>query len=135
MWHHFTLTVPADTAEAEPAELEMEVTAGVIKYIGVVHPRGVKAMVGTRIFYHEHQIFPNNPEEAARGDGAVEGGEVHLALTEPPFILIARGDSPGTSYSHDIPILINILPFEAAEPWKAQSPLLTRIARTLGIGG
>jgi hypothetical protein len=135
MWHHYTLTVPADTAEADPAEKTMVVTAGVVKYIGVVWPRGVKAMVGVRIYRWEHQIFPNNPDEAARGDGAVEGGEVHLPLTEPPFILKARGDSPGTTYDHDIPILINILPVEAAEPWRAEDPVLKKVARFLGIGG
>ncbi len=135
MWYHYTLEVPADTPEAEPEWKEVELTHGVIVYIAVVHPRGCKAMVGTRIYKHTHQIFPNNADEAARGDDVVEGGALHYPLLEPPYTLRLRGASPGTNYAHSIPVYCNVLPAEVAEPWRHEPPLLTRIARLLGVGG
>lgn len=135
MFYHYTLTVPKDTPEADPEIKELELTFGVIKYIGVLHPTGCKAMVGVRIFRFEHQIFPNNPDEASRGNGNIEGGEVHYPLIEPPFTVKVKGDSPGTSYSHDMPILINVLPLEVAEPWRELTVFVTGLKRIFRIGG
>jgi hypothetical protein len=113
---------------------DIELTYGIIVYIAVVHPRGCKAMVETRIYRFEHQIFPNNSDEAAKGDGVVEGGELHYPLLESPFILRLRGTSPGTTYAHSIPIHFNVLPLEAAEPWLAQVAFQERLGKLFGIG-
>jgi len=134
VWYHYTLKVPANTLDTEPEWKDIELTHGIIVYCAVVHPRGCKAMVETRIYRFNHQIFPNNSDEAAKGDGVVEGGELHYPLLEPPYTLRLRGISPGTSYPHNIPVHFNVLPLEVAEPWRHEPPLLTRIARLLGAG-
>jgi len=135
VWYHYTLAVPKDTPEATPEVKELELTFGIIKYIGVLHPTGCNAMVGVRIFRFEHQIFPNNPDEASRGNGNIEGGEVHYPLIELPFTLTARGDSPGTSFKHDMIVMVDILPLAAAEPWRFQDPTLAKLGKLFGIGG
>jgi hypothetical protein len=133
MWHHFTLTVPADTPEASPEFKTLQLSFGVIKYIAVVHPRGCKAMVNIRIFHEEHQVFPNNPEEAARGDNVIEGGELFLPLYYAPYTLKAKGTSPDTSFAHNIPIYVLVLPPEVAEPWAAQLGVLDKFKLLFGV--
>jgi hypothetical protein len=133
VWYHYTLEVPANTPATEPVWKDIELTYGIIVYIAVVHPRGCKAMVETRIYRFEHQIFPNNSDEAAKGDNVVEGGELHYPLLESPFTLRLRGISPGTTYAHSIPIHFNVLPLEVAEPWRAQLSFQAKVKRLLGI--
>ena len=133
MWHHFTLTVPADTPESAPVEKELNLTYGVIKYLAIPWDASTNWNVKARIYRFEHQIFPNNLDEPACGCNFVEGGEEHYELFEPPFILLARGYAPDTTYDHDITILINVLPLEVAEPWRAQIGVLDRIKSFLGI--
>lgn len=135
MWHHFTLEVGANTTEDEPEEKELGLTYGIIRYIAVVHPRGCKAMVETRIYRFNHQIFPNNSDEAAKGDGVVEGGEVYYPLLEPPHVLRAIGISPGTSYPHDIPIFISVLPPEVVSPWARLTQSFSKFFKLVGVGG
>lgn len=126
MWFHYTLPVAAGQTEADPAEKILRLTYGVITWISIPWDPGPNYMVKVRLFYHGHQIFPTNPDEAACGAGSVEGGKEHLELFQPPFELKAKGYAPDTVHGHDIIILINVLPEIIAEPWKAQLGLLPR---------
>lgn len=121
MWFHYTLTVPAGRAEADPVEKELGLTYGVIKHISIPWDMATNNLVKVRIYRFEHQIFPINSDEPACGKGFVEGGDEHLELLEFPYVLKARGYAPGTTYDHDVTILINVLPLLVAEPWRAQT--------------
>jgi hypothetical protein len=134
LWHHYTLTIPAGTTEAEAVEKSLDLTYGVIKYLGVGFPKGCKQRVKVRVYHREHQIFPNNSDEPASWDGGIEGGEQHYRLDESPFVLLARGYSPTAVKDHDVTILINVLPMEVAEPWREQISLLDRIKNVFGLG-
>lgn len=133
MWFHYTLTVPANTLEKTPAEEEIEVTHGVIVYMGVGFPAGCKQLIKARIYHREHQIFPNNSNEPASWDGGIEGGQHHYRMVEPPYLLTARGYSPGSTKAHNITIFINILPVEVAEPWVEQVSILDKLKGLFGL--
>ena len=119
MWFHYTLTVKAGTLESAPAKKELNLTYGVIKWISIPWDIATNRMVFVRLYRFEHQIFPINSDEPACGAGFVEGGEEHLEMFEPPFVLLARGYAPETKHAHKVTILINALPELVAEPWKA----------------
>lgn len=126
MWFHYTLPVPAGKPESDPVEKELNLTYGVIKWISIPWLSGPNSLVFVRIYRFEHQIFPINSDEAACGDSFVEGGQEHLEMFEPPFVLLARGYAPDTKHDHKVTILINVLPEIVAEPWKAQFMLQPR---------
>lgn len=133
MWHHYTLTVPAGTKEANAVEKSIDLTYGVIKYLGVGFPTGCKQRVKVRVYHREHQIFPNNPDEPASWDGGIEGGEQHYKLDESPFVLLARGYSPTAVHDHNVTILINVLPMEVAEPWTAPQKEIGLLQKLFGL--
>ena len=126
MWFHYTLTVPAGTTERSPIEKELNLTYGVIKYIAIPWDMSTNGLFKVRILRFRHQIFPVNADEPACGKGNVEGGEEHIELLEFPFVLKALGYAPDCAFDHDVTILINVLPLEVAEPWRAQIMLQPR---------
>jgi len=133
LWHHYTLTIPAGTTEAEAVEKSLDLTYGVIKYLGVGFPKGCKQRVKVRIYHREHQIFPNNSDEPASWDGDIEGGEQHYRLDESPFVLLARGYSPTATKSHDVTIFVNVLPVEVAEPWTEPQQQIGLLQKLFGL--
>ena len=134
MWYHYALSIPAGTTEAEAEEKSLDLTYGVIKYLGVGFPTGCKQKVKVRIYHREHQIFPNNSDEPACWNGGIEGGEQHYKLDESPFVLLARGYAPTAVKDHDVTILINVLPVEVAEPWVEQKSILDKLKGIFGLG-
>ena len=55
-------------------------------------------------------------------------------LDESPFVLLARGYSPDAVKDHDVTIFVNVLPLEAAEPWREPKGTMDRLKKLLGIG-
>ena len=133
MWYHYTLSIPAGRAEDTPVEKEINLTYGVIKYLGVGFPKGCKQRAKVRVYHREHQIFPNNADEPACWDGGIEGGEHHHRMNEDPFVLLARGYSPTATKAHDVTIFINVLPFGVAEWWYYIVTPLSRVMKLLGL--
>jgi hypothetical protein len=131
--YHYTLTVPAGTPENTPVEKKLQLSYGVITEIFVLCPTGCKQLVKVRLYHQEHQVFPNNSDEPARGNGIPEGGEVHYQLYEAPFALKALGYAPTTIYNHDVTILVTVLPPEVAEPWTVQTSILDKLKSLFGL--
>lgn len=118
MWYHYTLPVTAGTKENAPETKILKLTKGVITFLAIPHDVGANYNVKTRLYYHEHQIFPANPDEAACGCDFVEGGIEHLELDSAPYELKAKGYAPDAVEDHDVTILISVVPKEVAEPWQ-----------------
>jgi len=133
LWHHYTLTIPAGTTEANAVEKSLDLTYGVIKYLTVGFPTGCKQLVKVRVYHREHQIFPNNPDEPASWDGGIEGGEQHYKLDESPFVLLARGYSPDAACDHNVTIFVNVLPVEVAEPWTEPKTAIDKLKEIFGL--
>lgn len=100
MFYEFDLTIPANTPASAPAELTVSMDAGIIKQVEVQLPRGLRSLVHTVAVRSYHQLWPSNPDGSIKGDNArIVWGEDYN-LTQPPYSVILRGWSPGTSYSH-----------------------------------
>jgi hypothetical protein len=134
VWYHFSVPVPAGTAESSPVEQDLKLTHGVIKYLAVGFPTGCKQKVKARIYDLEHQIFPANPDEPASWNGGIEGGEEHYKLEEAPYMLTVRAYAPAAAVAHTITVFVLLLPVEVAEPWSAQQSVLDRLKSLFGLG-
>lgn len=100
MFYEFDLTIPSNTLESAPAELEVFMAAGIVKQVEVQIPRGARSLVHTVAVRGIHQVWPSNPDGSIKGDDArIVWGEDY-DLTAPPHTLRLYGWSPDTSYSH-----------------------------------
>lgn len=126
MWFHYTITVPAGTLESAPVEKTLKLTHGIVSWLGIPWQHGPNSLVYVRILRFRHQIFPMNLDEAACGDGFIEGGKEYLELTEPPYTLVASAYSPECTHDHDVTILINVLPRKIVDPLNMQLELQPR---------
>ena len=133
MWYHYSLTVPAGTAEKTPVEKELKLTHGVIKYIGIGFPAGCKQLVKARLYRFGSQLFPLNPDEPASWDGGVEGGQYHYYLDDQPYALKAVAYAPLSSQAHTLTIFVNVLPQEAADPFTGTASILDKIKTLFGF--
>jgi len=126
VFYSFDLLVPADTPEDDPVELTAELCYGIIHQVRIVFPRGLKAMVGIRVYRYEHQIYPSREDFDLRGDGMTVTFEDRYPLLEPPFNLKLRGYSPGTTYNHTITFRFGVLFPSAFPEYRPQPPIITR---------
>ena len=134
MFYEFGLTVTANTLKASPVELEVPLNAGTITAIGVQFPAGCSGLVFVTISRSGHQIWPGDPDEAIAGEDAIVSWAEDYDLDDPPFSLLLRGWSPGTTYDHKITFRFSLLSLETAQGQRGLGGLLSRMARVL-IGG
>ena len=100
MFYEFDLTIPGNTLEASPAELDVRISAGIIKQIEVQLPSGLRGLVHTVAMRANHQVWPTNQEGSIKGnDARIVWGDDY-DITQPPNILTLIGWSPGTTFSH-----------------------------------
>ena len=103
------LTVPANTPEMQPVSTEYKVVPGAIAEIAPVLPTGCNDMVKWRLLMDETPICPVTAGGWMRGNGVM--GPFPEDIQVPPggarLQLVAC--SPGTIYSHDIYVVVDIL--------------------------
>lgn len=128
----YGVTIPLNTLEAVPHVEVLKVSKGILHDINVVIPRGCMAMVDFRLFYHEHQIYPTNPDEGYKSEGEVIRMRDHLEILTAPYELVAKGWSPDTTYNHTILVRLGILPESLLIPTKGLSTLIAKFIRLLG---
>lgn len=102
MWYRGSVTVPADTAQADYESALVEVCPGDITKFYRLFPPGCAGGVHLQVFYQTRQIFPTTPGESYIGDGSEILGDASVTLDEPEYVLELRGWSPGTLYQHTI---------------------------------
>jgi len=130
--YKYGVTIPANTLESAPYKKTLKVSKGILHDINVVKPRGCMAMVDFRLFYHEHQIYPSNPDEGYKSEGEVIRMRDHLQILTAPYEIVAKGFSPNTTYNHTILVRLGILPESLLIPTKGLSVLIAKFIRLLG---
>jgi len=134
MGYAFDITIPANTSESEPKEQKLKLHTGVITRIECKFPLGCSGMVKVRLSRGGvFQLFPLSPDEWVTGDDEPVGYDYYYEMTEPPSVLIFRGCSPNTTFSHKVTIRITVLPKSFAT-FKPLYDLLVKIAsRIFGV--
>lgn len=129
----YDLTVPADTARATPAELEVDISAGVIVRAEIEIPPGPNGMVYAAVRQGLHQILPTNPDGFYHSDGRVYSSSPHKAHHRGDSAVVIMGWSPGTTYDHTIQFRFEVQPEATAEPWREIVALMKRLLKVFGV--
>ncbi len=133
MWYHGPLLVPAGTTEASPVKVEIQLTHGVIIFLGVGFPQGCRQLVKVRIRRALFQVLPINGDEPAAWDNGIEGGTYHYQMFDEPYQLEVYGYAPSATQDHTVTIFVNQLPREIAEANLQSGGILSRLAKLIGI--
>lgn len=129
----YHLTVPADRAASDPAELVADIGVGVITEVTIEIPRGCKGMVYAAVRQGNHQAYPLNPEGAYHSDGRIYRAREHYPVRRNAPLFVCQGWSPGTTYDHTVEFKFTMLPVEIAEPWRHQESVMDVLLRGLGL--
>ena len=131
MFFEYSLTIPANTAQAAPAELEMPLSPGTVARVDVQFPRGCVGLVHVQVWREEHQVWPVNLDGDISAEGAVVSWPEDYDLTEKPLALTLRGWNDDDSYPHTVTFRCAIMPLEQKEEAKASAGLLRRLVGSL----
>lgn len=110
MRYVYELTVPANTLEADPADLEVKLVTGTIKGIEITFKPGCAWMVCVVLLHGLLQISPANPGGYHSCDDYTEKFSMNYPLAEPNPLIMLRGWSPDTSYQHVITFRFDVVP-------------------------
>lgn len=134
MLYEFDLTIPANTTEASPTELEAVMSVGTIHQVEVQIPLGCKGLTHVQVLRELHQLWPSNPESNVKGDNALIRWREDYDLNETPFSLTLRGWNVDDSYAHTITFRFALLGPDAKQAASETAGLLRRIGDAI-FGG
>ena len=136
MIYEYDLVVAADTKEASPASVEMELSHGIVHKLEVSFPGGCKNTVKVVINRALHQVWPTNPDGQIKANGFTVSFPVWYELEEAPYLLTAWAWAPGTTYSHTVTIRLGIQRREHLQLPREEMGIIRRLgALILGRGG
>lgn len=133
-FYSFAITVPANTAQTAPVELEAPLSPGMIHRVEIQFPRGCAGLAHAQVFRAAHQIWPTNLDEDLASDGFIIAWDDRYELAESPYSLILRAWNLDDTYQHIITFRFAILPAAVFTPAAEAVGMLTRIGRLL-FGG
>jgi len=105
-----TLTVPADTPETAPVEVDVEIEEHRVTEVSVHYPNGCADMVHVALFYGIRQIAPRPEGATLVGNDETIRWLEKWDAPETPCKLTFKAWSPGTSYQHVLPCRVETEP-------------------------
>ena len=132
MLFEYSLTVPADRSEIDPAEVQMLAEPGTVTRLSCYFPAGCQRRVGAQILYGRQRIWPLSTDRWAYGeDEIVTSGEM-FKVPGPPALFVGRAISPGTTYDHKIAFRIEIIPLTAIDLEKVADIIKSTLEEQIG---
>lgn len=119
-----SVTIPANTTEAEPHEEHLSLCFGTISQVFVLFPPGHAGLTHLQIFYQTRQLFPTTPGEAFTGDDTQYAFSERWPILEVPHELLLRAWNEDTEHAHTIIVELSVLAPEMLIPVAVQSPQL-----------
>lgn len=116
----YEVIVPKETEEQEPYKYTMKVDYGVITNVTIVILPGHAGLTHFRVFYHEIQLYPHNPEFWYKGDGLTIKFNDNYPIDTPPYELVAYGYNEDIRYNHAFLVDINVIREFAGAATEAQ---------------
>lgn len=129
MFYSFGLLIPANTPEAAPAELEVNLTWGVITKVEVRFPPGNAGLARVRILEHRHQLWPTNRDEWFYGDDETITWDEYHELFEMPALFTLLGYNDDDTFPHTPIIRFEILHPLAAMAKYGVTPAYPQVTR------
>lgn len=116
MRYGMTVTIPANTTEAEPYEKVLSLCYGQIKQVFILSPPGHAGLTHLQIFYQTRQIFPTTPGESFVGGGVTYEFEENWPIYEAPHEVLLRGWNLDDTHEHSFIVQLLVLPLEILMP-------------------
>lgn len=113
MFFEFSLLVPANTAKALPASLDVDLCAGIVTKVDVQFPSGCNGLAHVIIRRALHRLWPSNTDEDISGDDTIVSFPEEYYFDEPPYGVTLEGWNEDTAYPHTIGVRLTI---KALEP-------------------
>ena len=133
MFYSFQIPVAVGRTEANPVEEELNLTYGVIVWVGVQFPVGCAELVHCRLLHRRHQVWPSNINESLQSDGYTVPIDEHYRLDEPPFIFTAICWNDDDTYDHTVTVFVDILESTLALLIVELAKGLSRFLKLVGI--
>lgn len=109
MFYSFDLPIPANKPKTDPAELEVNLTWGVITRVEIRFPPRCVGLARTKILEHRHQLWPTNVGAWFYGnDETIKWDEYH-ELYNMPAIFTLLGYNDDDTFPHTPIIRFEIL--------------------------
>jgi len=129
VFYSFDLPIPANTLKAAPAELEVNLTWGVITEVEIRFPPWCCGLARVKILEHRHQLWPTNLDEWFYGnDEAITWDEYH-ELFEMPATFTLLGYNDDDTFPHTPIIRFEILHPLAAMAKHGAAPAMPAVRR------
>lgn len=133
MLYVLALTIPANTPQDEPCEVELQLTDGVVTHVEVEFPAGCAGLAHSYATQGVHQVWPTNPEADLCSDNHVIAWDDYQDLDTDPRTLTVGGWNEDDTYDHTITWRIELTDRDIAERLKTTDSLLTKVGKLLGI--
>lgn len=127
MFYVFSYTPDASDTEANPHELNMKLTAGVIHQVDVLFQDGCNHEIFAQVFNDDHQAWPSNRGEKFRGNATVISFREFYEASQGNNILTAKIWTTLTADFKEVIIQIGLLPKKIIQPLSFEE-LLTAAA-------
>lgn len=102
MLYSYSLTIPPNTPQDNPIELEMPLTPGIISGVDIRFPPGCAGLARCVIKYHEGVIFPSSAESYFAADTYPIQWVENLQFNVIPAVLTLVGWNIDNLYEHTI---------------------------------
>lgn len=119
-----SLTIPANTLEADAVESVLELCYGTVERVTVLFPPGPSGLVHVRIFRHTRQIWPSTPGESYVGNKTMYTFAENWPIHELPHEVVVQGWNLDDTYEHTVYVHLVIPPLEVQTPVFVLSPAL-----------
>jgi len=103
-----TLTIPAETEQANPTMIRMHLTAGTLSLIHPLVPSGCYGLTGVRIMRGGFQLWPMNEGEWFVADGFTDTFPMQFELDAAPYEITIEGYNLDETYDHSISFRVEI---------------------------
>ena len=116
MFYTFSYTPTVDDTEADPHEMDLQLTSGVIHQVDILFQNGCNHEEFVQVFDGNHQVWPSNVEEKLRGNATVISFREFYELSKGDNKLKAHFWTSLTADFVEVIIQIGILPKKIIQP-------------------
>jgi hypothetical protein len=111
MIYEVRLTLPKNTPTTALASTVVSIHPGTVKQVEIVLPKGCVGLVGIRVLYWEHQLWPSNPDSFFTGDDAHLVYPEELRIVDPPYEFTVEGYNLDDTFPHHPIFRAAVIPF------------------------
>lgn len=100
MDYDHTLTIPANTAEADAIEEILECCHGTVRAVFILVPPGHAGLAHLQIYRQTHQVWPTTIGQSFVGDDTIYHFEDNFPIHEAPYQVTLRGWNDDDTHEH-----------------------------------